>query len=498
VFGLILVLAGQLAGQNATPSLTVLSRDARRPIPIVVVGGRDYVPLDDLATLFQLTVREEAGAITVTYRGRTMVLTPEQALASVAGRLVSLPAPVVRAGGRWVVPVEFTNRVLAPAYDTKLELRAASRLLIVGELRVPRLAMRYDPVGTGARLTIDATPQTANVVTQETGRLTVRFDADALDAAIPPVQAQGLAPIVSAIRLADTTTIAIDLGPRFSGFRASNENINSSARLVIEFVANAPITTDTAAPPPPATTTGNAPPPSGDLPVFGQQVPVIRTIVLDPGHGGSDTGVIGAGGTAEKDVTLAAARRLRAALEGRLGVRVILTRDDDRSLALDDRTATANNNKADLFLSLHVNGSFRPATRGASIYVARFTDADKSTAALAHSRVALFGGGSRDIELVPWSLAQIRHVDQSLALARMLQREFESRVPLSTRSIDQAPLRVLEAANMPAALIEMGYLTNGEQERQLASNDFQSAIVVSVADAVAKFRDYLSGIGVDR
>ena len=467
-------------------------------MPIAVVGGREYVSLDDLAAAFQLAVREEAGAITVSYRGRTIVLTPDQALASVSGRLVSLPAPVVRAGGRWAVPLEFISRALAPAYDTKLELRAQSHLLIVGDLRVPRLAMRYDPVGTGARLTIDATPQTASVVTQESGRMTIRFDADALDAAIPAVQGQGLVALVSAIRTADAATIAIELGPRFSGFRASTENINASTRLVIDF--SSPVPADTSAPPAPATpgVPANAPAPTGDLPVFGQQAPVIRTVVLDPGHGGQDTGVIGSGGTAEKDITLAMARRLRAALEGRLGVRVILTREEDRSIALDDRVATANNNKADLFLSLHVNGSFRPTTRGAAIYVAQFTDADKSVAALAHARVPLFGGGLRDIELVPWSLAQIRHVDQSLTLARILQKEFETRVALSTRSIEQAPLRVLESANMPAALIEMGYLTNTEQEKQLAGGDFQSAIVASVADAVSRFRDYLSGIGVDR
>jgi N-acetylmuramoyl-L-alanine amidase len=464
-------------------------------MPIAVVGGREYVSLDDLAAAFQLAVREESGAITVSYRGRTIVLTPDQALASVSGRLVSLPAPVVRAGGRWAVPLEFISRALALVYDTKLELRAQSHLLIVGDLRVPRLAMRYDPVGTGARLTIDATPQTASVVTQESGRMTIRFDADALDAAIPAVQAQGLVPLVSAIRTADAATIAIELGPRFSGFRASTENVNASTRLVIDF--SSPVPADTSAPATPGVP-ANAPVPTGELPVFGQQAPVIRTVVLDPGHGGQDTGVIGSGGTAEKDITLATARRLRATLEGRLGVRVILTREEDRSIALDDRVATANNNKADLFLSLHVNGSFRPATRGAAIYVAQFTDADKSVAALAHARVPLFGGGLRDIELVPWSLAQIRHVDQSLILARILQREFESRVALSTRSIEQAPLRVLESANMPAALIEMGYLTNSEQEQQLAGGDFQSAVVASVTDAVSRFRDYLSGIGVDR
>ena len=390
-----------------------------------------------------------------------------------------------------MVPIEFISRALAPLYETRLDLRAASHLLVVGDLRVPRLLIRYEPVGTGARLTVDATPQTASVVTQENARISIRFDADALDAVIPPVQAQGLAAIVQAIRGADAVTLAIELGPRFAGFRASTQNVDASTRPVVDLLAT--ISTETAAPPPPP------PPPVGELPIFGQPTATIRTIVIDAGHGGEDEGTKGVNGTIEKDVTLAVARRLRSALENRLGVRVLLTREDDRSVPLDERTAAANNNKADLFLSLHANGSFRPETSGASIYVAAFTDSDRSAAALAPARVPIFGGGSRDIELVPWDLAQIRHVDQSAELARIVQRELENRVPLGARPIEQAPFRVLESANMPAALIEMGYLTNADQEKQLAGAEFQAAFVQAVADAVARFRDFLStGSGADR
>lgn len=418
------------------------------------------------------------------------MLTPDQALASVAGRLISLPAPTARAGNRWLVPVEFISRALAPIYDTRLELRAATRLLVIGDLRVPRLAIRYEPVSTGARLTIDATPQTATVVTQENARISIRFDADALDGVIPAIQGQGLAAIVQAIRSADPASLAIEVGPRFTGFRASTQNIDASSRLVVDFVANIP--TETVAPPPPP------PPPSGDLPVFGQPAASIRTIVIDAGHGGDDTGTKGDNGTFEKDVTLSVARRLRSVLENRLGARVLLTREEDRPVPLDERTAAANNNKADLFLSLHVNGSLRPATSGATIYVAAFSAADRASAPLTPARVPIFGGGSRDIELVPWNLAQIRYVDQSAELARFIQRELQNRVPLGARPIERAPFRVLESANMPAALIEMGYLTNTDQERQLAGADFQAAFAQAVADAIARFRDFLSGTGADR
>ena len=162
----------RLASQTPAPTpLTMLSKDGRRAIPLTLVNNQEFVAVDDLAATFQLAVREDAlGALTITYKDKTIVLT-NQALASVAGRLVSLPAPAARAGRRWLVPVEFINRALALVYDTKLELRKPSHLLIVGDLRVPRVTVRYDLVAPGARLTIDATPRAASTVTEDNDRL---------------------------------------------------------------------------------------------------------------------------------------------------------------------------------------------------------------------------------------------------------------------------------------------------------------------------------------
>ena len=107
-------------------------------------------------------------------------------------------------------------------------------------------------------------------------------------------------------------------------------------------------------------------------------------------------------------------------------------------------------------------------------------------------RLPAFGGTSRDIELVLWDLAQIRHIDQSTAFAAILEQQFTNRVPLALRPIDRAPLRVLESANMPAVLVEMGFLSNPEQHKQLVGNEFQNAFVQALFDAVVKFRDSLA------
>ena len=219
-------------------------------------------------------------------------------------------------------------------------------------------------------------------------------------------------------------------------------------------------------------------------------------MAIDAGHGGDDQGVVGGRGTKEKDLTLAVARRLKTALETRLGIRVLLTRDDDRNVPIDERTATANHNKADLFVSLHANASLRPRTTGAAIFYAAFDKEaeDAARASLGTERLPTFAGGTRDIELVLWDLAQTRYVDRSAAFARILEQQLHGRIPLASHAIDRAPLRVLESANMPAVVVEMGYLSNADQERQLTGNDAQNTIVQAIVDAILRFRDYLGGL----
>jgi N-acetylmuramoyl-L-alanine amidase len=489
----LVALAAALSSQPApSPSLTLLSRDGRRALPLALIADQEFVALDDLAGAFQLTVREESlGAVTVSYKGKTIVLTPDQALASVAGRLVSLPAPPSRNGRRWLVPVEFISRALSLIYDTRLDLRKPSHLLVVGDLRVPRITVRYDPLGVAGRLTIDATPRANATVSQDGEHLTIKFDADALDIPNPPLASSATPGLLLAVRIVDATTLAVDLGPRFAGFRATTQPVDTTLRLVIDLVA-----TQTDAPAAPGTNpAAPAPPPAAPAelpPSFGQAGAAFRTIAIDPGHGGDDEGVKSAEGTKEKDLTLALARRVKGVIEARLGLRVLLTRDDDRAVPVDERTAVANNNKADLFVSLHANGSMRPSTAGASIYLAAF-DRDAAQAATgAAERLPAFGGGSREIELVPWDLAQTRHLDQSSAFADLLQQALKDHVPMSARPVDRAPVRVLESANMPAVLIEMGYLTNAAQEKQIAGGDFQNTFVQGLLDAIVKFRDTLA------
>jgi N-acetylmuramoyl-L-alanine amidase len=178
-------------------------------------------------------------------------------------------------------------------------------------------------------------------------------------------------------------------------------------------------------------------------------------------------------------------------VENRLGLRVILTRDDDRTLGLDERAAVANNGKANLLISLHVNGSRVPGLAGAEVFHLQL---DRESAEVVRAATAegttlpTLGGGLRRLDLVPWDLAQARHLDQSSVLASVLQEELQRQVPMSVHPVRQAPMRLLAAANMPAALIEVAYLTNPDQESRLNTEDFKTTLAQAVFSAIVRFR----------
>ena len=492
------VLALAPAVQSPPPApYTVLTREARRPLAVRTIGGQEMFALDDLARLFDLTFREDAlaGGLTVSTKTQTIALTPGQGLVSVGGRMVSLPSPPAREGRSWFLPVDFVPRALGPALGSRLDLRRPSRLIVVGDLRVPRITARVEPLSASLRITFDITPATPHTVAQEPNRITVRFEAEALDAAFP---ASPMPELVTAIRPADAgAAIAIDLGPRFASFRAADAPGEGGAgRVTVDILATTTEAAPTPAPaaPPPAPSAD--PPPLLDLTPGG-----LRTIVIDAGHGGDEHGARGPQGTMEKDVTLGVARRLKAAIEARLGARVILTRDADQTVGLDERAAVANNNKADIFVSLHANASVRASAAGAEVFYLSLSDYGDQAQRIAQGEseaLPVFGGGTRDIEVILWEMAQARHIEESARLAQIAEAALRERVPMSPRAIQQAPFRVLVGANMPAILVEMGFISNPDQEKQLLSEGFQSSIVQAIVDSIIRFRDARGGQGEPR
>ncbi len=477
----------------------VLSKEGRQPLAVALLNGHEMVSLDDVGRLFGATVKEDqvARGLVVTVQGKTIALSGTQGLASIGGRVVSLSTPPARSGSSWFVPVDFIDRALALVYEPKLDVRTRSRLIVVGDVRVPRVAVRVEPQAGQTRLIIDIAPPTAHSVVQEPGRLIVRVDTDALDAELPTIVPNDV--LRAAHLTPNAPAIGIELGPRFSTYRTADNVLDANqSRLTIDLVSSETRITSTPPPVTPSPFPAPTPPPARP-PMFAENAPanMLRTIVLDPGHGGEKEGAHGPGGSLEKHITLAIAKQLKTALEAKLGVRVLLTREDDRLMELDERAAFANNNKADIFISLHTNASVRSSITGTSVYylsLSDYTD-EARRVAIAENGQALptIAGADRQVELILWEMAQVQHIEQSAALAGVIERRLGERVKMNSRAIQQAPFRVLVGANMPAVLVEMGFISNPGEEKQLNSPAFQQAIVQSLVASMVSFREYLEG-----
>ncbi|MXZ70968.1 MAG: hypothetical protein F4Z04_05595 [Acidobacteria bacterium] len=473
------LLPSPALAQEAGGGLTMIDENGRQAIETAVLRDQEMIAVDRLAELFRFDLSEDVRTRTVTLSagGRSVILTAEQALASVDGRLVSLAAPVYRLGGDWFVPLDFVNRALPSVAGQPVELRLASRLLLVGNVRIPRVAVRYGPRGEGGRLSLEVTPETPYEVIEEPGRLLIRFEAAAIDLAAPPAPRGNM---VRAITHDETLPgLALDLGPAYGSYRV----IGALPRFAVELEPADAAAADVSARPVPTTVLGDP-----------ASRPVLRTVVIDPGHGGDDEGTRGPNGTLEKHVTLAVAQRLRAALESRLGARVILTRTDDRGVPLDQRAAIANNNQADVFISLHANASLSEIPAGAEVFHLSIDEYGAEAREIAEREgefLLAADGRQREIDMVPWELAQARYLFRSEFLADLVEEELAVRVPMNERPRTEAPFRVLAGANMPAVLIEMGYVSNPEQEAQLVDPVFQGSIVEALVAAIVRFRNRL-------
>ena len=219
----------------------------------------------------------------------------------------------------------------------------------------------------------------------------------------------------------------------------------------------------------------------------------VHRVVIDAGHGGGDTGAIGPSGIREKDVTLQIAKRVREKLLAEFpDVEVIMTRDDDRTLALQDRTNTANSASADLFISVHCNASPHRRVRGVETYTLNITH-DRYAMKLAARENAEAGEGSiSDLEFILADLAMKSNVDDSVRLGRSVQKNIMKSLKKRWSDVPDLGLKhalfyVLMGNHMPSILVETSFLSNKAEEQRLTTATYQDSIADGILDGVREF-----------
>jgi N-acetylmuramoyl-L-alanine amidase len=224
----------------------------------------------------------------------------------------------------------------------------------------------------------------------------------------------------------------------------------------------------------------------------------VRRIVLDPGHGGKDPGAIGPGGLKEKDVVLKIAKKLGKKLERELGLEIILTRRDDTFVSLDERTAIANQHKADLFVSIHVNANRKPNARGLETYVLDFAT-DEESIELAARENAVSTRKLSDLQYILYDLMRTAKISESRTLAEYVQgamcRRLSSKYSrIRDLGVKEAPFYVLIGANMPCILVEVSFISNSLEERRLRDDRYLAELAAGMTEGIAKYIAEIGGI----
>jgi N-acetylmuramoyl-L-alanine amidase len=226
----------------------------------------------------------------------------------------------------------------------------------------------------------------------------------------------------------------------------------------------------------------------------------IGKIVIDPGHGGFDTGTIGPNGLLEKDLVLDVSRRLGRLLEARLGAEVDYTRRDDTFIPLETRTAIANQDQADLFISVHANSSRDPDARGVETYYLNFSSSAEALEVAAREN-AVSEKSIHELQDLVKKIALQEKIDESREFAIDVESALHSGLALKNpglrdRGVKKAPFIVLIGANMPSILAEVSFVSNPGDERRLETSEFRQRIAESLYRGIAKYVGGLSGVKV--
>jgi N-acetylmuramoyl-L-alanine amidase len=226
-------------------------------------------------------------------------------------------------------------------------------------------------------------------------------------------------------------------------------------------------------------------------------------VIVDAGHGGEDDGARGVAGLLEKRLVLDVAHRLAIRLR-RHDLKVILTREDDRFVPLETRTSVANDARGDLFISIHANSSRSSKPRGMETYFVSLEASDDLSGEVASRENRALGAETPKLKLDPLSailgdMAVNEHVRESSGFAKLAYSELAQVDPVPSRGIKQAPFVVLMGVRMPATLLEIGFLSNRDDERALRTARRRDAIAEAITEAVVAFgADYDRRRGVAR
>jgi N-acetylmuramoyl-L-alanine amidase len=444
--------------------LSVYSSVARYSLPVIDRAGHEYV---GLLELLEPLGRVSAGKIgprwKLRYNAIDSEFVPGGSRAKIGGRAYDLPLPFLVENSRGLVPVSSLSTLLPRFLGTPVNFRESARRLLIGDVAI-QSSILLDP-STPPRLVLNFTAPVNPIISTEPGKLHMLFKRDPV---VPP-GGQSISfnnQVITQVGYSESNGVAeLDVSanaPLMASFS------NGGRTITVAAVQQPP--TGGAGPSPPAsppvpTAPGPAQPtPAGPIAPAPSVAPSHRVLaVVDAAHGGNERGAALTDTLAEKDVTLGFARLLRHELEQR-GLSVVLLRDADINLTLDQRAGAANAARAGIYISLHA--------------------ASQGTGARVYTALLPVEGDNKGT-FHAWNMAQAHALPVSHTLAAAIVSEMQKRQLPARES--SASLRPLNNVLMPALAVELAPGPNGIAD--LPSANYQQQVAAAIADAVAPFRD---------
>ena len=456
----------------ADTNIPIYFPNSKLVVKAEVLNRVTYLPIKQVIEFMGIPYTDALALETLTIRSGNsrLLMTKNSALVSYNDQILLLPSPILREDARWLAPIEFLTIGLTRLTGTEFRYRAGAPRIYAENVDAPELEMNAQTLGPITRLTLRCSVPLNVELKRDDQRAIL-----AIDRSVDPVRERldHRDRMVRSVVFDDSdgnAKIVLDTTRDVTDMRLTAADSNRVYFLDL-FTKREPVTE---AVPPPALPAAPAARPDV-IPAERK----VRVVVIDPGHGGMDTGAKSAA-IAEKDFTLALARKLRSALQTRLGTTVLLTRDSDVALDNEARSAVANNNQANLFISVHAGYSTNKTDAGSSVFVMKENFGEGFTTASVTGRDQLF---------LPWYLGYRIHQQASVSAANFLQEALSKAIPGSKFAVRTAPLAVLSSATMPSLLLEMGNLNNPMNAQTLTDASFQSRLAATIADAVQRFSE---------
>ena len=464
------------------------------------MAGVPCIPIKDIAALLKGKTQwyPIAGKVVLQVRNRKISFSPDSRSVNADDRKFKLSVPARLIKGTIYIPIDFLlSSELAELSECSVKWNASSRVL-EARPRATILAPRIYTRSGLTRIVIETTEDFAPELKQKGRELSLEFPR----ARAPSEEEVSLTDsIVQSLKIKQErrgAIIKVMLAAETTDYRLTRSQ--NPDRFVLELgdkisASETPPELNTPAQKSPADIT--SPVPSSPSPKMASLQ--VRRIVVDAGHGGKDAGAVGKRGTREKDINLMIALELAQVLRTEGGYEVFLTRTDDTFVSLVDRTLFANDNKADLFISVHCNASISKKRGGFEIYFLADEASDphaEAAAELENSAEQLEEEEHADkreklLGLLS-SMAKAEFLNESALLCSAISKAVSKRTIIENRGVKQANFHVLHGAQMPSVLVETAFITYSSEEEKLRKKKFRSAMVDSIFTGVENYQKQLA------